>query len=132
MSIVGAEVREVPLASGNQGWRLDLDAVFAACDERTRAIYYASPGNPTGWILERDEAERLLAFCRERNIAILADEVYHRLVYDRPVAPSILEIATAGGPRLLAEQLLQGLGDDRLAARLGDLSRRARRTSSRS
>jgi len=93
MSIVGAEVREVPLASGNQGWRLDLDSVFAACDERTRAIYYASPGNPTGWILEHEEAERLLAFARERNIAILADEVYHRLVYDRPVAPSILEIA---------------------------------------
>ena len=84
----------MPLASGNQGWRLDLDAVFAACDERTRAIYYASPGNPTGWVLERDEVERLLAFCRERGIAILADEVYHRLVYDRPVAPSILEVAT--------------------------------------
>ena len=93
MSIVGAEVREVPLGSGNQGWRLDLDAVFAACDDRTRAIYYASPGNPTGWMLEREEAERLLAFTRERGIAILADEVYHRLVYDRPVAPSILELA---------------------------------------
>jgi aspartate/methionine/tyrosine aminotransferase len=56
MEILGAEVRTVPLIPGNAGWRLDLDAVFARCDRRTRGIYYASPGNPTGWILERDKA----------------------------------------------------------------------------
>lgn len=93
MEIVGAEVRAVPLIPGNAGWRLDLDAVFARCDDRTRGIYYASPGNPTGWILERDQAVAILEFARRRGIAILADEVYHRLVYDRPVAPSLLQLA---------------------------------------
>lgn len=98
MQINGAEVREVMLARGNDGWRLDLDAVFAACDARTRVIYLASPGNPTGWQIERSEAERLLAFCRERGVAILSDEVYHRIVYDRPVAFSFLEIAQPDDP----------------------------------
>ncbi|HET9017935.1 MAG TPA: pyridoxal phosphate-dependent aminotransferase [Acetobacteraceae bacterium] len=93
MQINGAEVREVMLGSGNAGWRLDLDAVFAACDDRTRVIYLASPGNPTGWMIERAEAEALLSFARARNIAILSDEVYHRIVYDRPVGFSFLEIA---------------------------------------
>ncbi len=98
MQINGASIREVMLARGNDGWRLDLDAVFDACDASTRVIYLASPGNPTGWQIERPEAERLLAFCRDRRIAILSDEVYHRFVYDRPVAFSFLEIAEPDDP----------------------------------
>jgi aspartate/methionine/tyrosine aminotransferase len=98
MQINGAEVREVMLGRGNQGWWLDLDAVLAACDSRTRLIYLASPGNPTGWMIERPDAERLLAFCRARGIAIVADEVYHRIVYDRPVAFSFLQIAAPDDP----------------------------------
>ncbi len=94
MQICGAEPREVMLARGNHGWRLDLDAVAAACDARTRVIYLASPGNPTGWMIERGEAQALLDFARARGIAILSDEVYHRIVYDRPVGFSFLEIAT--------------------------------------
>jgi aspartate/methionine/tyrosine aminotransferase len=98
MQINGATMREVPLTHGNDGWRLDLDDVFAACDARTRVIYLASPGNPTGWMIEREQAERLLAFCRARNVAILSDEVYHRIVYDRPLAFSFLEIARPDDP----------------------------------
>lgn len=98
MQINGATVREVMLAQGNDGWRLDLDAVCAACDARTRLIYLASPGNPTGWMIAPAEAERLLAFARARGIAILSDEVYHRIVYDRPVAFSFLEIARPDDP----------------------------------
>ena len=98
MQINGAAVREVMLGRGNDGWRLDLDAVFAACDGHTRLIYLASPGNPTGWMIAPAEAERLLAFARARGIAILSDEVYHRIVYDRPVAFSFLEIARPDDP----------------------------------
>jgi aspartate/methionine/tyrosine aminotransferase len=98
MQICGAAVREVMLLHGNDGWRLDLDAVFAACDDHTRLIYVASPGNPTGWMIERDEAGRLLDFARARNIAILSDEVYHRIVYDRPLGFSFLEIARPDDP----------------------------------
>ena len=93
MSIAGAEVRTVTLSAGEAGWALDLDALFAACDATTRVICFASPGNPTGWVMERAEQEAVLAFARARGISVLADEVYHRLVYDRPVAPSMLEIA---------------------------------------
>ena len=98
MTICGAAVTEVALEPRADGWHLDLERVFAACNERTRMIYYASPGNPTGFMLERDEIARLLGFARARGIAILADEVYHRLVYDRLVAPSILELARADDP----------------------------------
>jgi aspartate/methionine/tyrosine aminotransferase len=96
--INGASVRQVALSHGDDGWQLDLDQVFAACDARTRLIYLASPGNPTGWMIPPAQARALLDFCRGRRIAILADEVYHRIVYDRPVAFSFLELAQPGDP----------------------------------
>jgi aspartate/methionine/tyrosine aminotransferase len=98
LQINGATVREVAMAHGADGWVLDLDAVFAACDDRTRVIYVASPGNPTGWMIERDQAGALLDFCRARGIALLSDEVYHRIVYDRAAAFSFLEIARDDDP----------------------------------
>ena len=95
MTIAGAAVNEVPLARSTSGWSLDVDTVFAACVPGTKLIYLASPANPTGWTIGRAQALALLKFARERGIAILADEVYHRIVYDRPVAFSFLEIASA-------------------------------------
>jgi aspartate aminotransferase len=91
--INGAEVHEVALSRDARGWRLDLDRVLAACNARTRLIYLASPGNPTGWMIAPAEARALLEQARARGIAVLSDEVYHRLVYDRPTAFSLLEIA---------------------------------------
>jgi aspartate/methionine/tyrosine aminotransferase len=98
VTITGAEVRSVPLICGDEGWHLDLQRLFDACDARTKAIYYASPGNPTGWMMEADQQKQLLEFARSRGISILADEVYQRIVYDRPYAPSLLEIATPDDP----------------------------------
>jgi aspartate aminotransferase len=91
--INGAAVREVALSRDARGWRLDLDRVLAACDAGTRLIYLASPGNPTGWMIEPHEARMLLDETRARGVAVLSDEVYHRLVYDRSAAFSLLEIA---------------------------------------
>ncbi len=98
MQINGAAVREAPLSRGNEGWSIDLDRVFELCDDRTRVIYTASPGNPTGWMMRRDEGEALLEFARTRNIALLSDEVYHRIVFDGNAAFSLLEIARPDDP----------------------------------
>ncbi len=75
-------------------WRLDLDKLFAACGARTKAIFISSPGNPTGWIMSRDEQKAVLAFARARGLAVISDEVYGTLVYDGTThAPSFLQIA---------------------------------------
>ena len=94
--VVGAEPRLVRLdedwTAGR--WHLDLDKLFDACDDRTKAMFLASPGNPTGWTLGCAEQKSILEFCRARGIAILADEVYGTLVYDGAAhAPSFLSIA---------------------------------------
>lgn len=89
----GGEPRPVPLALVDGEYRLDLDRVKAACDARTRAIVFSTPANPTGWVASREDLEALLAFARERGLWIVSDEVYSRLYFDGPAAPSILQVA---------------------------------------
>lgn len=91
--IMSGEPRLVPLGFGNEGWTLDLDRLFDAVDGRTRAILINSPSNPTGWVMPREQQQAVLDFARARGIWVIGDEVYDRLVYDRPVAPSFLDLA---------------------------------------
>lgn len=96
--ITGAEVRFARLEEDWNAsppcWRLDIDRLFALCDARTKALFIASPGNPTGWIMSRQEQQTVLERARERGIAIISDEVYGTLIYDGSThAPSFLPIA---------------------------------------
>lgn len=96
--ICGAEVKFAQLVADWHAsppcWRLDFESIVAACDARTKAIFVASPGNPTGWIMSREEQVVLLDFARERGIAIISDEVYGTILYDdRSHAPSFLSVA---------------------------------------
>ncbi len=50
--------------------------------ERTRAIYYNTPTNPTGVVFTPDEAKAVARFAQDRNLIVLADEAYEDLVYD--------------------------------------------------
>lgn len=91
---MGATVRFVSLDAGLGGWSLDLGRVEASCDDRTRAIFVASPGNPTGWIMTSREQRELLEIARRCGTWVISDEVYNRIVYDGSVAsPSLLEVA---------------------------------------
>ena len=78
----------------NVGWQLDLDKFFAAVTDKTKALLFVTPNNPTGWMMSEAEIKAVLAFARERGIWIISDEVYGRITYDRPSAPSFLEQAT--------------------------------------
>lgn len=57
-------------------WHLGREGVRAAAGPRTRAIVAVSPNNPTGSYLKADELAFLTAFCRERGLALLCDEVF--------------------------------------------------------
>ena len=98
VEIMGGSTREVPLEPGQNGWFLDIEKLFAATDHRTRVIYLATPGNPTGWVINDSDRRALLDFARKRNIAIIADEVYNRLIYNCLASPSFLEIAEPDDP----------------------------------
>jgi len=50
--------------------------------DRTRAIYYNTPQNPTGTVFTRAEAEQVARFAQERDLIVIADEAYEDLIYD--------------------------------------------------
>ncbi len=105
--IAGGELRTLAQeALPEGGFRLDLDRLFARCDAATAAIFLVSPSNPTGWVISPEEQQTLLDFCRARGIWLVADEVYHRFVYDAErfpsgVAPSFLQLAEPEDPLLV-------------------------------
>ena len=51
-------------------------------NEKTRAIYYNTPQNPSGLVFNRAEAEAVAEFAQERDLVVIADEAYETLVYD--------------------------------------------------
>ncbi|HEY3887853.1 MAG TPA: pyridoxal phosphate-dependent aminotransferase [Caulobacteraceae bacterium] len=91
--LLGAEVRSVRMDSRPDGWSLDIDKLAASLDERTRAVFFASPGNPTGAMVPLEVQAAMLTLCRERGVWLIADEVYNRLAFGLSSAPTILDIA---------------------------------------
>ncbi len=94
LGLIGATPNFVPMRFGNNGWQLDLDELFAAVNDKTRAIFFNTPSNPTGWVATLDEMSAVLEFARERGIWIIADEVYNRFYFgaDADQAPSFYSI----------------------------------------
>ncbi|MDJ0776375.1 MAG: aminotransferase class I/II-fold pyridoxal phosphate-dependent enzyme [Gammaproteobacteria bacterium] len=83
----GARLVPVVLAA-ERGFRLDPEALEAAISERTRAIFYASPSNPTGIALNREELEYIAELARRHDLWIVADEVYGDFVFEGEFHPT--------------------------------------------
>jgi aspartate/methionine/tyrosine aminotransferase len=54
-------------------------------------VLLASPANPTGTMLEPDVLAAIVAFCAERSLWLIVDEIYHGIVYGRH-AESVLTL----------------------------------------
>ncbi len=80
MAAIDAKVVAVPLLA-KEDFALDMEAMKAAVNERTRVVFVNTPGNPTGSIISRGELAELAAFCRERNVWLVCDEVYSMFTY---------------------------------------------------
>jgi aspartate/methionine/tyrosine aminotransferase len=105
MRLLGMRPVEVPLDFANGRWHLDLDRLFGAITDRTRAIVINSPSNPVGWTASLDDLEAVRDECRKRGLWIVGDEVYARFYYgeaDETRAPSFLDICDCEERILLA------------------------------
>lgn len=65
------------------GFKLTAEELSAAITERTKLLVLPYPNNPTGAILEKSELQALAAVIRDRDIAILSDEIYAELTYGK-------------------------------------------------
>jgi len=64
------------------GFSLDAEKLKNAITDKTRAIYYASPSNPTGITLKPKELQVIAELAIEHDLWVVADEVYCDLVFD--------------------------------------------------
>jgi aspartate aminotransferase len=92
----GAIVETIDLTpTAGHGFRLDLDRLDRMLIG-ARVFVLNSPNNPTGWTATTEELRTILGIARKRNVWLISDEVYSRLIYDdRPAAPSLLDVAEA-------------------------------------
>ena len=61
---------------------LDVDELASLINERTRLIILNSPQNPTGGVLSKHAIHDIADAIGDRNIMILSDEIYSRLIFD--------------------------------------------------
>jgi aspartate/methionine/tyrosine aminotransferase len=90
--ILGARPETVNLRLAAGKWRIDIEELCSAITPGTRLVVINSPANPTGWTMQEDEQRLLLDRCRQTGTWILADEVYSRIYFKAPRAPSFLDI----------------------------------------
>ena len=59
--------------------------------DKTRAILFSNPGNPTGAVFSRERLDGLIAFAKKHDLYIFSDEAYREFTYGERKAHSILE-----------------------------------------
>jgi len=83
------DVKLVPYALiYDHGWQIDFHALEKTITSRTRAVIVVHPNNPTGHFAKPSEIARLNQLCSERNLAIIADEVFLDFAFTEPTPAS--------------------------------------------
>ena len=74
----------------HDGWFIDVPALREAISQRTRAIIWVNPNNPTGSYITREEYHAIASLCLEHGLALISDEVFA----DYALAPEDKSMAT--------------------------------------
>jgi aspartate/methionine/tyrosine aminotransferase len=90
MNSFDGEGQLVPVGS-EQGYQLSAELVDRAWRDNTRGVLLASPANPTGAILDRQELSDIAAVVKSRGGHLIVDEIYHGLNYGNSEVTSALE-----------------------------------------
>ncbi|MGI6357451.1 MAG: pyridoxal phosphate-dependent aminotransferase [Bacillota bacterium] len=81
INFTGGKAVPMPLLEEND-FRLDVQDLANKINDRTKLIIINSPANPTGGLLTKEDLEQIANLIRDRNIMVLADEIYDRMIYE--------------------------------------------------
>lgn len=79
--------------SATAQFKVTSTQIAEAITPQTKAVIINSPGNPTGMIYSREELEAIAKVCQEKDIWIISDEIYEKLVYGQEQHVSIAELS---------------------------------------
>jgi aspartate aminotransferase len=80
VSLFGGVVRAIE-TSVDDGFRVSIDALDAAVTDRTKALIFVSPSNPSGAVYPPSEVAAIGEWAAKRGIWVITDEIYDHLVY---------------------------------------------------
>lgn len=95
-ALEGVATAPCPLVRRDARWRIDLDAFAAALTSRSRALVLIDPHNPTGMFVDVSDWASLRSIARERDLALISDEVFADFGYQEARPPGALAGADAG------------------------------------
>jgi aspartate/methionine/tyrosine aminotransferase len=81
INYVGAKAVPIRLRE-ELDFRLDVDEFAGLITDRTKLIIVNSPQNPTGGVLEKKDIDAIARAICDRNIMVLSDEIYSRLIFE--------------------------------------------------
>ncbi len=70
-------------ASEAEGFKINPEKLAGTITPKTKCLILNNPSNPTGMMYSRQELEAIANICVEKDIYVISDEIYYRLVYDR-------------------------------------------------
>ncbi|WP_449279317.1 pyridoxal phosphate-dependent aminotransferase [Leucobacter sp. GX0328] len=82
-------------AGADQGYKVTVEQLEAARTERTKALLFVSPSNPTGAVYTAEETRAIGEWAESHGLWVVADEIYQNLVYNGGRALSIVEAVPA-------------------------------------
>ena len=85
--------RAVPIRLREErDFSLDVEELASLISDRTKLIIINSPQNPTGGVLQRRDIEQIARVIGDRNVMVLSDEIYSRLLFDGGQHFSIMSV----------------------------------------
>ena len=100
-----ARAEPVPVRGPEEnGFKLTPADLDAAATGRTRGLIYSSPSNPSGAVYSRDELAAIAEWARDRDVWLIADEIYRHIHFGDGPAPGLLEVAASSvGPHVIVD-----------------------------
>lgn len=69
-------------ATEEEDFKLSPEKLEAAITERTKAVIFNNPSNPTGMVYSAEQLRPLMDVCVRHDLYVISDEIYYGLVYD--------------------------------------------------
>ena len=94
IKLAGGVAVEV-FADESQNYLVSVAQLEAARTDKTKAILFCSPSNPTGSVYSLEQVKAIGEWAHEHGVWIIADEIYEHLLYDGAHAPSMPVVVPA-------------------------------------
>ena len=82
VELLGGVAVSVPCC-GENGFKLTAESLESVITEKTKALIFPYPNNPTGGIMDRSDIEKIIPIILKHDLLVISDEIYSELTYGK-------------------------------------------------